>query len=123
MRERGLTAQHGLIEKDCGARTEPPRFEVASFVKEKESLVQIKEPWPDKIPFAGEHFASLREPFEGLHSFSLLAVRDGLVCERLRGFVTQAEFFEAHKAFVGHFTRFFTQVQLQINVREIEMAK
>src|SRR6266702_360280 len=97
MRERGLTAQHGLIEKDCGARAEPTRFEVASFVKEKECLVQIKEPRPDEILFAGEHFASLREPFEGLHSFSLLAVGDGFVCECLRGLVTQAEFFEAQK--------------------------
>ena len=121
--ESGFAVKRGLIEKRGSAGAETAGFEVAAFVEEKKALVEIEEPGPDEILLGGEHGAGFCEPLEGLDRFSLLAVSDGFVRERLRGLVTHFELFKAEKTFVGHFAGFFAKVQLEIDLREIHVTQ
>jgi len=60
---------------------------------------------------------------ERVNCFPLLAIGDRFVCQRFRGLITHAQFFEPQKTFLRHLPRFFAQVQLEVNLRKVEMAE
>ena len=121
--ERGLAVKQGSIKKGSRTGTEAARLKMAPFVEQEKGLVKIEKPGPDEIFFLREHFARLCKQFKGLHSLPLLAISDGFVREGLRGLVTHVQFLKAAKSFVRHFARLLAQVQLEVDVGEVEVAK
>src|SRR5271154_4622710 len=122
MSQRGFARESRLIEERHCAGAQSACFEVAAFAKKKKSLVQIQEPGPDEIFFARKHLASSRETLQRLHRFALLSIRHGFIGERLGGFIPHAEFFEAQKSLVSRFPRFFAQIQLEVDLRKVQVA-
>src|SRR6202795_2351263 len=123
MRESGFAGKRRLVKEFCGAGAETACFEVAAFVEEKEALIEVEKPGPDEIFFGGEHGPGVCEALEGEGGFSLLAVGDGFVGEGFCGFVANAELFKTKETFVGHFAGFFAEVQLEIDLRKIQVAE
>ena len=123
MREHGLAGQHRLIKKPGCTRAQFLRLLVAAFMNQQKALIEIEQPQPHDILFMGEHFAGLAEQFESLLRSSLLPAGDGFVGHRLGCLITHAEFLETKKPFFGNFLRFLAEVQLQINLRKIQIAK
>src|SRR5580704_17625076 len=123
MRESGFAGKRRLVKEFCGAGAEAAGFEVAAFVEEQETLIEVEEPGPDEIFFGGEHGTSFCEAFEGADGLSLLTIGDGFVGEGFCGFVAHAKFLKTKETFVGHFAGFFAEVQFEIDLGKIEMAE
>src|SRR5580658_2874652 len=123
MCEGGFAGKRRLVKEFCGAGAEAAGFEVATLVKEQQTLIEVEEPGPDEIFLRGKHGASLCEAFKGVDGLSLLAIGDGFVGERFCGFVGHAKFFKPKETFVGHFAGFFAEVQFEIDLGKIEMAE
>src|SRR6266576_1702031 len=110
--------------KELGSsRAEVPRFPVASVMKQQKSLVQIEERGPDGISFTGKYFPGSRESFKRLQCFTLLAARDGLICQRFRRLIAHSEFLKTYEAVVSDCPRFLAEIELQINVRQVQLAQ
>ncbi len=58
-----------------------------------------------------------------MHRLPLLTVSDSSVRQRFCRFVAHAQLFEARETFRGHFPGFFAQIQFEVNVRKIQIAK
>ena len=123
MCEHGFAGQHRLVKKLRRTGAEFSRLHVAALMKQQESLIQIEQPKPHDVLFMGELFASLAEQRESLRRFSLLPAGDGFVGQGFCRLIPHAEFLKTDKAFPGNFLGLLAEVQLQINLREIQIAK
>ena len=107
MRQNGFSRKRRQVEESRSRTAQPSGFEIAAFLEEQQTLVQVNKPGPNQIVFAHKDLASLCKALQRLHGFSLLAVSGGLIGKSLRRLVTHTQLLETKKAFVGHLARLF----------------
>src|SRR5215469_16201958 len=116
----GLARKRGLIEELRGRIAQTSGLEVTALLKKQQALVKINQPGPDEIVFTHKDLARFRKSLKRLQGFPLLAVRCSFVGQCCCGFVAHPELFESKEAFVSHFSRFFAEIQLEVNIRQIQ---
>ena len=123
MRQRRLRAETGGFELFERGQAETTRFEEAPFVHEQDGLIQVDERWPDLVVLADHPLARLGKQLDGAEGLALLAVGGGGIGQRLRRLVAHAQLVEAAVGLLGHLARIDTQVELEIDLREVEQRQ
>src|SRR5690348_2703200 len=121
--ESGFALQKGIVEEGCGGHGKTAGLEVAALVEKNDGLIQVDEPGPDFILLFNEQGASLGKQFQCVACLTLLAEGDGAVGKGFGGFVTDLHALKEMKALLGDFLRFRAQIELNIDIRQIEIAE
>src|SRR5215472_4799020 len=123
VRQNGFSRERRLIEEGRRDRTEPACFKITALMKKQQPLIKVNQPGPDKVFLSHKNLSRLREAFQRLNSFPLLAVRSRFIGQGFCGLVAHPKLLKAIKAFVSHLPRFFAEIQLKINVGQIQITK
>jgi hypothetical protein len=99
------------------------RFIVAAGGKQDDRLVQIDQPLPHFVFFLDEEPLRFAERFERLRRFAFLTECDRLVHQGFRGFVSDLQLTKELIAVTRDVVNFGAEIQLDIDVRKVEVAQ
>src|SRR5262249_45876450 len=112
-----------LSDKKCVSQPYTDRFQIVALplIKRSTGLKTLNVGPPRNLP--NKQTSSLRKQFQGAKSFVLLTQGDRGVAQRLRAFIAHAELFETCEGFARQLCRILIDVELEINLRKVELAK
>ena len=121
--KRRLARQQMVLELPPGLLAEQGGAGVTLVAKQRERLVEIEEAEPHLVVLAREQAARAVE--QRVRTAAVRAAAGGQRQDRhgLGGFVVHPELFELLQCLRGEFGGLVAQVQLQINLRSIEIAE
>src|ERR1700730_4211216 len=122
-------SQHNLVSQvecaegfqRCGSKA--PRLEETSLVVEHQSTVQVDQGRPCLVFFPDEDIPGFRKKLKAFKPVSLLAGGDGGEGQTFGALISHAQFLEALIALSREFGGVCTEVQFEIEFRQVEVTQ
>src|SRR5690349_7654390 len=110
-------------EEFQGRQGQPAGLKEASLVEQEQSLVNVDEGRPDLILFMHEHGPRFGKKLQSVEGLALLTGGNRQIGFGFRRLVGSAQFLETSERLLSHLFRVCAEVQLQVDFREIQVAK
>ena len=121
--ENRFSLERRSLKEFKSIQAEAPRFKKAALVVKHQGLIKVDQVRPDVVLFPKKHSPGLSKAFQRAERLILLAERNGEVGKRFGALIAHFELLELRKCPLGGLGCFFTEVQFQVDFREVEVTE